>query len=104
MGAAAYNRGSALLSHQIDAQARPVEFSIMDALNALTKRERALAPWGPIHFIAGHGGWWATCPVSGYGFLYDTLRDAVRAWRVTITGYDNGIWIAEPIAAAKEAA
>lgn len=32
----------------------------------------------------------------GDGFFYRTLGESVRRWRVTITGYDNGKWLALP--------
>jgi hypothetical protein len=94
MGAAAYNRGSRAISNQIDAGARPVEFVLMDDLNAMAKNETAKKPFGPIHFISSHGGWFAECPKTGFGYWYASLRQAVRAWRVTIVGYENGIWLA----------
>jgi hypothetical protein len=93
MGAAAYNRGTKLISAQLDAGARAAEFVMMEDLNAMEKSPGAQRPFGPIHFVSGHGGFWAECPVTGYGFWYPTLRAAVRAWQVTITGYINGAWI-----------
>jgi hypothetical protein len=96
MGAAAYNRGSALISSQIDQAARAGEFVLMEDLNAVPKHPNAAKPFGPIHFVSSHGGWFAECPVTGFGFFYDSLREAVGAWRVTITGYENGMWKAVP--------
>ena len=96
MGVAAYNRGSAALARQLDAEQRPREFRFMDDLNRLPKYEDAGTPFGPIHFVWGNNGWWAQCPTSGYGFWYATLREAVRRWRVCILAYEHGTWKAIP--------
>ena len=99
MGIAAYNRGTAALRREIDAEARPVEFAIMERLNALEKYQDAGKPFGPIQFVwdSNHGVWWAQCPKTGYGFMYHDLPEAVKRWRVQIVGYDCGVWEAVPI-------
>lgn len=97
MSAAAEHRGNALISRQIDAMARPVEFQLMDDLNALPKYTDAGTPFAEIHFVYSHGGWWAECPKTGRGYWYRTLREAMRRWRVEIYAYDNGAWIARPM-------
>ena len=96
MGIAAYNRGSSALSNSLDREAR-VEFEIMDNLNALVKFPDAGTPFGPIWFSAGNGGVWAECPVSGKGFWYRTIHEAVRRWNVQIVGFEYNHWIAQPI-------
>lgn len=96
MGVAAYNRGSALISRQIAAEARDPIFVKMDELNAMPKDVKAPKPFGPIQFVAGHGGWWAECPRTGFGYWFKTLRLAVRAFNVEITGYAHGVWSAVP--------
>ena len=96
MGVAAYNRGSALISRQISNNRRPVEFEMMDELNALPKYEDAGLPFGPVRLESSHGGWWIVCPDTGFGFWYKTLREAVRRWRITIIGYDGSGWYAVP--------
>ena len=96
MGIAAYNRGSAALIHQIDAEARPVEFEIMERLNGIPKYEDAGKPFGLIQFVSGNNGVWAVCPRTGYGFWYRTLTEAVRRWKVTIVAFQYGVWQAEP--------
>ncbi len=68
-------------------------------LNALPKREGARKPWGNVHFIAGHGGWWAECPTTGRGYWFALLADAVCAWLVTITECKQGVLVATPTAA-----
>ena len=96
MGVAAYNRGSNAISQQISAESRPVEFEMMDNLNALPKYEDAGTPLAPIHFVYDPRGFWsAECPITGYGFWYKSLYEAVRRWNVNIIGWDNGIWLAE---------
>lgn len=96
MGAAAYHRGSKAISAQIDADIRPVEFEVMDILNDTPKYSDCGTPFGPIRFVAHHNAFWAECSVTGFGYPYPTLREAVKRWNVTITGYDNGVWLAEP--------
>lgn len=96
VGVAAYRRGSQLIRRQIDQDQRPVEFDIMDRLNGLPRRENAATPFGPIEFSASHGGWWAVCPVTGFGYWYETLHRAVSSWNVDITGYRDGDWLAVP--------
>lgn len=98
MGAAAYARGSAAISAQIARGDRPVEFVMMDELNALPKKDKAPTPFGEIRFVAGHGGFWAECPTTGFGYHYPTLREAVRSFRIEVYAYDNGAWLARPIA------
>ena len=97
MGAAAEHRGNALISRQCAERDRPVEFDLMDELNALTKTEGAGLPFGPLRFTHGHGGWWAECPVTGFGYWYPTLRLAVRSWRVIVCHYDGKGWLSVPI-------
>ena len=96
MGAAAYQRGNKRISADIDAQQRASEFVLMDDLNALPKHEGASKPFGPIHFIGSHGGWFAECPVSGFGYFYASLREAVRSWQVSITECRHGVFIGVP--------
>lgn len=96
MGIAAYNRGSKLISDQIQNDARAVEFQMMDELNALPRSGDAQVAWGPLYFTFSHGVCWAECPVSGFGYAYPSLRKAIKAWRVTITEFNNGIWVGVP--------
>ena len=96
MGIAAYNRGNKLITRQIEADRRPVEFEKMDMLNALPKYPKAPTPFGPVIFVFSHGVWWAECPVTGFGYCYPALTNAVRSWNVTITEYNNGTWRAVP--------
>jgi hypothetical protein len=69
----------------------------MEQLNSLPKRAGAPKPFGPIHFAYGHGGVWAECPETGFGYWYATLREAVRSFQVHITAYDatTQTWRAE---------
>jgi len=98
MGVAAYNRGSRLVREQIDRERRPVEFELMEELNAIQRHPKAKAPFAPIVFVPGNGGWWAQCPTTGFGYWYRTLREAVKWWKVDITGYDSRSqeWTAVP--------
>lgn len=69
---------------------------LLDDLNAIPKKEGAMAPFGDILFLKHRENWVAECPVSGFGFFYKTLRDAVSSWRVVIF-LDNGKLIGQPI-------
>jgi hypothetical protein len=98
MGAAAEHRGNAIIRRQLE-QKRPVEFEIMDRLNAMPKDEQARHPFGPILFRHDGNKVWALDPIkqySGLGFWYPTLREAVRNWQVMITEYRHGDWYAIP--------
>jgi hypothetical protein len=94
MGIAAYNRGSKTISVRISMDLCPREFVMIDILNSLTKYEDAGTPFGPIQFVLSHGGCFAECPVTGFGFFYTTLFEALKRWRVRVTEYRNGMWIA----------
>jgi len=100
MGIAAYNRGTRLLINQIDSDARPREFQDIEDLNALERFPHAETPFGPVQFSSGNSGFWITCPTTGYGFWYSTLRNAVRSWKVTIVSLDLAggfpVWNAIP--------
>lgn len=98
MGHAAYQRGSVLISRLIDEDRRDSIFEMLAHLNVLPKLEGAKVPFGPIRFVFGNGVWWAECPTTGFGYHYPTLREAVRSWKVTITGYDatDNTWKGEP--------
>lgn len=99
MGAAAYNRGTKAIAAQIDAETRPVEFAIIDRLNALEKYADAGKPFMETQFVFDPRGFWVhECPRTGYGFFYKTLDEAVKRWRVSIIGFDCGVWKAVPIA------
>lgn len=98
MGIAAYNRGSAALARKIDADMRPIEFEVMERLNALPKYQDAGRPFGPIQFVYDYRGFWVaelSVKKHGFGFFYPTLNEAVQRWRVQIVAFDNGIWKAE---------
>lgn len=97
MGVAAYNRGSACISQQIaNDKYRPVEFDIMDTLNALPKYNTATPPHGSVRLGEGHGGWWIYCIKTGYGYWYKTLHEAIKRWDIVIIAYKNGEWEAIP--------
>jgi hypothetical protein len=98
MGIAAYNRGTEALRREFDMERRAVEFEIMERLNALAKYTDAGKPCGPIQFVGDRtrGGFWAECPITGFGFWYRHLGEAVRRWRVTIVAFDHGCWKAVP--------
>ena len=96
MGVAAYNRGSKVAARACADTDRHAAFVTMDDLNALSKAPGAPRPFGPILLVAGHGGWWATCPTTGFGFWHRTLRDAVRAYAVDVVSVDARGWTCVP--------
>src|SRR5260370_57921 len=96
MGIAAYNRGSQAIRERINQDARPREFEIIELANSLAKYPDAGTPFGPIEFAFSHGGYWASCPHTGFGYWYPTLYEAVRRWNVTLTGFRNGIFESQP--------
>lgn len=76
-----------------------VEFAIIDRLNALEKYADAGKPFMETQFVFDPRGFWVhECPRTGYGFFYKTLDEAVKRWRVSIVGFDCGVWRAVPIA------
>ena len=103
MGVAAYNRGSALISRQIDRDQRPREFEFMDEFNAVPKRAGAGTPFGPVVIKTDQSGnWWILDPeklFGGFGFVYPTMREIMARWRIVVTGYDSATdtWHAEPM-------
>lgn len=96
MGVAAYNRGTQVIRRQTDSDMRDPVFILMDELNSLPKDPGARKPFQAVELDRGNGGWWIACPVSGFGYWYKTLRKAVRAWDVVVTGYSNRKFTAEP--------
>ena len=101
MSNAAYNRGSRAIRNQVEQHARPIEFAMMDDYNAMPKHEPAKAPFLPVAITPGHGGFWLYDPRTSFGFWYRTLADAVRSWRIALTGYDarTQTWTAIPLEA-----
>lgn len=101
MGVAAYNRGTKSLAAQIAAEARAPEFALMDSVNNMPRNLEASPPFGPVMLCFSHGGCWVECPVTGFGYWYPSLRDAVRAWLIDLVAYDatTNTWRAEPRAA-----
>lgn len=92
MGVAAYRRGTAVIVRQIEQEAeksrQPIEFEIMDNLNALPRGHRTLfgdtvirTLNGRFHLMnAQEGGW------ERYSYEYHSLRELFADWNVIITG------------------
>jgi hypothetical protein len=99
MSIKAYNRGSQAIANQMRQNDRPVEFEIMDNLNAIPKRNDARWIMQTAKIIRGNSGFWITgsSPVS-FGFWHKRLRDLMASWRITVTGYDatKQEWTVEP--------
>jgi hypothetical protein len=99
MSAKAYNRGSQAIANQMRQHNRPVEFEIMDNLNAVTKRDNARWIMQTAKISQGNGGFWIACPVTGFGFWHKTMRSLMESWRIVITEYDaiKQEWTVEPM-------
>lgn len=99
MGIAAYNRGSKVIRDDIAKNDRHSDLQLIDYLNGLQKYEDAGKPFGPVEIQEGRGGFWVYCPISGYGYLYKTIHELMRRWRIRITALDEikRIWYCEPI-------
>lgn len=98
MGAAAENRYVRFAAQQADMCAPSHNEALLADLNAIPKRDGASTPFDDIHFIQSHGGWFAECPTTGFGYWYRTLREAVASWRVAIF-LDGGVLVGQPLAA-----
>ena len=86
MGIAAYNRGSRAITAQIDA-AQPDWLRIMvDGLNNLPCPDASVPFYTEegLTLSPGHGGWWLTCNVTGFGYWAETPWKLMRAWSVRI--------------------
>jgi hypothetical protein len=84
MSAAAEHRYQAFAAREAEARTPPHNEMFLRDLNALPKLPDAAKPFGEVLFVHSHGGWFAECPTTGYGFWYRTLREAVRSWRVAV--------------------
>lgn len=91
MGVAAYNRGSACISRQIqEDHYRAPEFELMDMLNSLRKYDDCGRPSGSVVVIYDSRGFWSIeCPRNGFGWWYNTIHELMRRWDVSLTGYDG---------------
>ena len=85
MSIRAYRRGNEAISRALAPTQGERELAHLRGLDATPRHPKAPVPWGPIHFVAGHGGWWASCPTTGKGYWYKTLRRAIAEWRVSLT-------------------
>ena len=101
MGHAAYMRGSAAISADLDRAfpRRPVAFEVMDRLNAIPKNEDAATPFGAANIETDHHGVWLVCPTTGFGYVYKDMREIMRRWRIALVGYDAtaNVWSAIPL-------
>lgn len=95
MGAAAEHRYQAFAAREADAVSPDHNAAFIRDLNALPKHNGARPPFGDIVFVQSHGGWFAECPTTGYGYWYRTLREAVCSWRVAVF-VDGGKLIGQP--------
>ena len=103
MGAAAEHRGNNLIRRQLSAQQRPAALEIMESLNAVEKTPDCGRPFGPlcIRYDAEKSLFFlmdAKHQEAGFSVWYSSLRELMRRWDITITGYDatRDIWSAVP--------
>lgn len=95
MSAASENRYVAFAARQADAAMPDHNDRFVADLNAMPKYDGASTPFDDIHFVQSHGGWFAECPTTGYGYWFKTLREAVRSWRVVVV-LDGGVLVGIP--------
>lgn len=100
MGYASYNRGSKVISNQIDAEKRNYLFDVMDSLNSTKKIETARERFGikvnfPQPFKTGkisfgNNGWWFedASKIGGFGYHYNTVREVLANWDIMIVSID----------------
>ena len=98
MGVAAYNRSSQVIRKRIADGDRPVEFEIMERLNALDKYPDCGKIDENLIFTFSHNVWWVNVETrpDGFGYWYKSLHEAVKRWNVKIIGFNNGVWIGKP--------
>jgi len=102
MGAAAYQRGSNVISSQIerDIPKRPIAFLIMDKINALPKANALMSerrtPFGETVVIEKDkfrdNCWWMMDPEKlhdGFSLCYKSLEACISAWDIYLTEYDE---------------
>jgi len=94
MSARAENRYKVFAANKASEGQPSINEMFLRDLNALPKRTNAQRPFGDIHFVSSHGGWFAECPTTGFGYFYRTLREAVTAWRVAVF-LDNNILVGQ---------
>lgn len=87
MGAASERRYVIFAAAQTSTGKTPNQLFVAD-LNKTPKIPGARTPFGEIHFVASHGGWFAECPKTGFGYWFKTLRQAVATFRVAV--FANG--------------
>lgn len=92
MGVAAYNRGSRLISRQLEIQVDN-QRAIIDRLNAITPRDGAPAPFqaGVIRFDESTKTWWIMNNESkgwaSFGFAAKRLDKFFANYRLYATGF-----------------
>jgi hypothetical protein len=98
MSAASENRYRAFAARQAQAQAGHLSHNeaLVRDLNAIPKASGAPTPFGDVHFVHGHNGWWAECPTTGFGYWFKTLRKAAAAFNVAIF-IDGNRLIGQPV-------
>jgi hypothetical protein len=92
MGVAAYNRGSQAIRRQLDDAAPDALTHLAHGLNAAPRAPDAGAPFPTeqgLTLAPGHGGWWLSCNVTGFGYWYRTPWQAMRRWLVDVVAIAN---------------
>lgn len=116
MGAAAYYRGSKVISEQIhrDFPAIDPVFQIMDRINSMAKKpiskadflrgkRRPLLKKYTIEHDRSRNVWWMMNPdnmYEGHALCYPTLKDVITSWDdlfLTEYSYETNQWTAEVI-------
>ena len=91
MGIAAYNRGTSLVSRQIDEQLPDHNSDVVRSINKLPRGESRL--WGKTYVrLMPHGKTWILMnkPEEGFasfGYEYPSLRVMFSHWNAHVVGY-----------------
>ena len=88
MSKAAYERGSRAIAAQMRQNERPIEFEIMENMNAVPKKPGSMAPFGEVAIFAERGVFFIECPITGRSFWYPTMTKLMASWRVAVTEYN----------------
>lgn len=94
MGAAAYNRGSAVIARQFDAEAPAALMVLMRDLTEVSAASDGTVVFAPtVVRLDERGGCWVMNRQDKgwgeFGYPYASVWAAAKAWRLAFVGYDR---------------
>lgn len=92
MGIAAYNRGSRALIASLDAAMSSPIVQLAGDLNVMRCAPGACVPFDTDEVLTlsrGHGGWWLSCNITGFGYWDKTPWKLMRRFAVRIVGINE---------------